>query len=206
LVTRDYLAPLQGEFVMQNILRIRRFGALSAFVLAMVLWVPAVGESQSGRPQAFVSFGLEGAAGAANHVLIPDEVSITVGGKVAFQMFGFHQVSIYRVDPNTSRADIEADIVRGPTANYVIDDAAGVDIVSTARRDFEHVGAIHDHLTNPSAFVLQATHPADASITVLNANETLNIEVLFRQPGRYLVLCAIKGHLDDTMFGFVNVN
>ena len=80
-------------------------------------------------------------------------------------MFGFHQVTIYRVDPNTSRADIEADIVRGPTANYVIDDAAGVDIVSTARRDFEHVGAIHDHLTNPSAFVLQATHPADASIT-----------------------------------------
>jgi uncharacterized cupredoxin-like copper-binding protein len=121
-------------------------------------------------------------------------------------MFGFHQVTIYRVDPNTSRADIEADIVRGPTANYVVDDAAGVDIVSTARRDFEHVGAIHDHLTNPSAFVLQATHPADASITVLNANETLNIEVLFRQPGRYLVLCAIKGHLDDAMFGFVNVN
>jgi uncharacterized cupredoxin-like copper-binding protein len=191
---------------MQKRIRIRSFAAFSAFLLTMLLLVPAVGESQSGPPQAFVSFGLEGAVGAANHVLIPDEVSITVGGKVAFQMFGFHQVTIYRVDSNTTRADIESDIVRGPTSNYVIDDAADFDIVNTARRDFEHAGAIHDHLTRPSAFVLQATHPADASTTVLDANETLNIEVLFRQPGRYLVLCAIKGHLDDRMFGFVNVN
>jgi uncharacterized cupredoxin-like copper-binding protein len=191
---------------MQNRIKIRSLAAWSVFVLATVLLVPTTGESQSGRPEAFVSFGLEGAVGAANHVLIPDEVSITAGAKVAFQMFGFHQVSIYRVDLNTTRADIEADIVRGPTSNYVIDDAADVDIVSTARRDFEHIGAIHDHVTNPSAFVLQATHPADANITVLNANETLNIEVLFRLPGRYLVLCAIKGHLDDAMFGFVNVN
>ena len=28
---------------MQNMIRIRHFGALSAFVTAMVLWVPAVG-------------------------------------------------------------------------------------------------------------------------------------------------------------------
>ena len=191
---------------MQKRIRIRSVAAFSALPLAIVLLVPAVGESQSRPPEAFVSFGLEGAVGAANHVLIPDEVSITVGGKVAFQMFGFHQLTIYKVHPDTIRADIESDIVRGPTSNYVVDDAADVDIVNTARRDFEHVGAIHDHLTNPSAFVLLATHPADASITVLNANETLNIEVLFRQSGRYLVLCAIKGHLDDAMFGFVNVN
>jgi len=191
---------------MQKRIRIRSFAAFSAFLLAMVLLVPTVGESQSAPPQAFVSFGLEGAEGAANHVLIPDEVSITVGGKVAFQIFGLHQPTIYMVDPNTTRADIESDIVPGPTSDYVIDDAADVDIVSTARRDAEHPATIHDHLTNPSLFVLQATNPFDASNTVLNRDETLNIEVLFRRPGRYLVLCAVKGHLDDRMFGFVNVN
>src|SRR5688572_13804944 len=80
------LRASQGEFIMQNRISIRSFRALSGFALAMVLVFPALGESQSARPEAFVSFGLEGAVGAANHVLIPDEVSITAGAKVAFQM------------------------------------------------------------------------------------------------------------------------
>jgi plastocyanin len=180
---------------------IRRFAGFSALVLAMVLLVPTVGESQGDRPQAFVSFGLEGAAAPANHVLIPDEVTITAGGKVAFQVFGFHQPTIYRVDPATTREDVASDIVRG--SNYVIADAAMVSIVNTARRDGEHPATIHDHITSP--LLLQATNPFDVDPNLLNRDETLNIEVLFRQPGRYLVLCAVKGHLDDQMFGFVNV-
>lgn len=187
---------------MQKRIRIRSLAAFSAFLLAMVLFVPTVGESQSTPPQAFISFGVEGAAGAANHKLVPDEVSISVGGKVALQIFGLHQPTVYRVDANTTRADIEADIVRG--SNYVLTDFAQVAIVNTATRDFEHSVTIHDHATSP--LILQATNPFDASTTVLNRDETLNIEILFKVAGRYLLLCAVKGHLDDRMFGFVNVN
>jgi plastocyanin len=184
--------------------RIRSVAAVLAFFAATIMSAPTVAEAQSNAPQAFVSFGVEDAAGAANNRLVPDEVFITVGGRVAFQIFGLHQPTIYRVDPSTTRDDIASDIVVG--ANYVIADAAAVSIINTARRDAEHAATIHDHLTNPSGFVLQATNPFDASNTVLNRDETLNIEVLFKQPGKYLVFCAVKGHLDDQMFGFVNVN
>jgi hypothetical protein len=173
----------------------------SAFLLTLILLVPTVGESQKNAPAVLVSFGLEDAVGAANHVLLPDEVNITAGGKVAFQIFGLHQPTIYKVNPGTTRADISSDIVRG--ADYVIADAAAVSIVNTARRDVEHPPTIHDHVTSP--LLLQATNPFDVNPTVFNRDETLNIEVLFSQPGRYLVHCAVKAHLDDQMFGFVNV-
>lgn len=184
--------------------RIRRLAAVAAFFAAMIMSAATVAKAQSSPPQAFVSFGIEGAGGAANHRLDPDEVFISVGGKVAFQIFGLHQPTIYKVHLDTVRDDITSDIVRG--VNYVIADGAAVQIVNTANRDTEHDGTIHDHSTNPSGFVLQATNPFDASNTVLNRDETLNIEVLFKQPGKYLVFCAVKGHLDDQMFGFVNVN
>jgi plastocyanin len=178
-----------------------RFAVSSVAVLTMWLMVQTLGSAQNGPPQVVVSFGLEDATGAANHVLIPDEVTITAGGKVAYQMFGLHQMTIYKVDPGTTRAHIAAHIVRG--FNYVIADAAAVLIVDTAKRDVEHPGFIHDHVTSP--LILQSTNPMDANVNVLNRNETLNMEVLFRQPGRYLVFCGIKSHLDDQMFGFVNV-
>jgi uncharacterized cupredoxin-like copper-binding protein len=180
---------------------IRSFAALFGFALSIIPLVPQVAKSQSGRPQAVVSFGLEGAVGAANHVLIPNEVTIAVGGKVAFQVFGLHQPTIYRVSANTTRVDIGSDIV--PGSNYVIADADAVSIVNTSRRDFEHPATIHDHVTSP--LIYQHANPFDANTSVVNRDETLGLEVLFLQTGRYLVMCAVKGHLDDQMFGFVNV-
>ncbi|MBI2875791.1 MAG: hypothetical protein HYY20_02795 [Candidatus Tectomicrobia bacterium] len=177
----------------------RSLAALWGLLLAMALLVPTV--AYASPPDVIVKFGLEDTTGPANHVLVPDEVTIQVGGKVAFEMHGFHQVTIYKVDASTTRDDIGADISRG--ANYVITDAAGAFIVDTAKRDFEHPLTIHDHVTSP--LLVQGTNPFDVNVNMVDRDTTLNIEVTFKQAGRYLVFCAVKPHLDDQMFGFVTV-
>src|SRR5687767_1597258 len=68
------------ESVMKK--HLRRFAVSSAAVLAMVVMAQTLGSAQNNSPQVIVSFGLEGAMGAPNHVLIPNEVAITRGGKV----------------------------------------------------------------------------------------------------------------------------
>jgi hypothetical protein len=152
-------------------------------------------------PDATISFGIEGEVGAPNHQLDPDEVCIPIRGKVAFEVHGFHQVTVYKVALTTTRDNITEDIISGE--NYVLTDGDGNSIVDTARRDFEHSNTIHDHTTSP--LLALGANPNDMNVVAVNRDKALSIEVVFQQAGRYLVHCGVKGHLDDAMLGFVQV-
>ncbi|TAK08338.1 hypothetical protein EPO44_02785 [bacterium] len=134
-------------------------------------------------------------------VMTPDEVTIVQGETVTFLVHGNHQVAIYRVDNNTTRGDIESDIVRDE--DYVITDGAGALIVNTVNRDAGHPGNIHDHFTSPLAFL--GANQADVDTGTVDRDPALSANVTFLRVGRYLVICAVKRHLDLKMFGFVTV-
>src|SRR5262245_30746993 len=55
-------------------------------------------------------------AGAASHVLVPDEVTIPKNGIVSFVVNGGgHGIGIYKVANHTTRADITEDLCQGGT-------------------------------------------------------------------------------------------
>ena len=84
--------------------------ALSAVILAFGIAAPA---SAQDDPAVVMNFGAPHPQPAppADHVLVPDEVTINKGGTVLFIMNGGgHRVNIYPVSKQTVRADIEEDL------------------------------------------------------------------------------------------------
>ena len=68
-----------------------------------------------------VDFGVPGAAGAANHFLVPDEVNVSKGGTVVFRVNGgAHGVSVYSVDKHTVRASVPYEPVATPRSSLLI--------------------------------------------------------------------------------------
>ncbi len=128
-----------------------------------------------------------------NRNLLPNTVEVSAGNKVRFVTAGFHQVAVYKVDPEATRQDVTAnpDAFVDTTINGLFDDK---DIGDTNNR------------------IALGPSPRAKDRTVVNRDDALRMDVTITEPGRYLVICAIRSHfLDDDpganggMFGFINV-
>jgi plastocyanin len=160
-------------------------------------------------PAAPAGSGLE----PLQHRLLPDEVTILKGGTVLFIMNGGgHRVAIYEVSKDTTRADIAMDLCQGgvdfcntdlgtATQNlqYLITDGKGNLIIDTQTQvEQPFLNYLPGQLVSAAGIVLAGT--------TATGGAGHQIRYRFEKTGRYLVICATRGHsLNDWMFGFVDV-
>lgn len=116
---------------------------------------------------------------AANHKVIPNRITVNRGGVVHFLVSRFHQIFVY--NPVTKPEDI---VVPQSGTFIVADDA-----------DLFYRGIVP--AGGPPPGVAGTTNPSNASNRVES--------VSFKEPGTYLVICAVRGHFIDKMFAFVRV-
>jgi plastocyanin len=177
-------------------------------VVPMVVWADVREDNECTNvvQDAFVNFGVPGEAGAANHFLVPDEVTINKGGTVTWTtQGGGHGIAIYPVPSKTTvRGDITEDLCN-PRSSC---DAATVAAFSS------HVTDAAGNLiidTDPVAYppANRISYPENrllwAGAGAFLANLT-QVQYRFPEDGLYLVTCINRGHfINDWMFGFVNV-
>ena len=185
------------------------------FLLAASIHGNATNDSQN----VVVNFGDPIAlAGAANQVVVPDEVSITKGGTVTFVVNGgSHGIAIYPVSKDTTRDDMIAqlcphDPVTGAcvdpgfaNADHEIRDGKdNIIIITGTNPPFQRVDDPTDRLLATST---QIGNLAGVFLTGTTATTTATqLQFRFDQTGRYLVICMNRTHyLSNWMFGFVNV-
>jgi len=152
-----------------------------------------------------------GAGPAPSHQLDPEEVTITKGGTVTITVAGGgHFISIYPVSRNTTRMDIEMDLLDpldsskncvefapGETActansRYLVTDGSGKLVLDTG-------------VNTANANDFNRVNFASGATTALAAGSVINNK--FFKTGRYMIVCDNRGHSIPTpfMFGFVNV-
>jgi hypothetical protein len=163
------------------------------------------------------------------HHLTPEEVTVTKGGEVTFQVHGGgHAIMIYEVSKDTSRDDIGQYLCEGVDPATVTDPDLHVCNLNAANANAQHLIAdgkgdvvivaapnvTNQHPDNRvwsepgrlmsaggQQFLNGGTIPAGAA-----SNGQL-ISYRFLKNGRYLVMCMNRVHsLNDWMFGFVNVH
>jgi hypothetical protein len=157
-------------------------------------------------------------AGAANQVVLPDDVTIRKGGTVTFVVNGGgHGLGIYPVSKDTTRDEITAQLCPHDAVTNECTDSAfangdhtihdgkeNVIIVTGANPPFARI----DDPTNrlfatsiqignvPSAFLTGSTSTTVGTF----------LQYRFTATGRFLVMCVNRNHgLSNWMFGFVNV-
>ncbi len=113
-----------------------------------------------------------------NHHVLPQTVRIKAGGVVNFMVAGFHQIVAYK--PGTRVGDIAlgnpGPFVNDPLNVYYL----GID---------------------------PAGGPLNTPATANPSNAVNRVEsVAFLEPGRYLVICNVKGHFMDGMYAWVVVS
>jgi hypothetical protein len=184
--------------------------------------------------------GVTRAAGAADiggpndpcsyklHLLSPEEVTISKGGQVTFQVHGGgHGMAIYEVSKDTSRDDVGQYLCPGfdrmldaqfhpcrtglgaPAFGAV--NAAAPRHIADGKGDVViMVAAANSTATGNRVWSEPGRLMSAGGIQFLNGGMTVaNGELLsyrFLKTGRYLVICINRTHLlNDWMFGFVNV-
>ena len=121
------------------------------------------------------------------HLIIPNEVTIQAGGTVNFVVAGVHQIVIY--DDGTQKDDIKSALgYPAPLANLINDPARRI-----------YVGL------SPFGVPVDFFGPGMPSAAIPVPPQDRTEAVVFPNPGRYLVICAVRGHFADGMFGFVRV-
>ena len=165
-----------------------------------------------------VDFGVPGAAGAANHFLVPDEVNVSKGGTVVFRVNGgAHGVSVYSVDKHTVREDIQAGLCPVRTscdaafiaADHIVVDADGDTVLQTGTNPpFQRVDDAGRVLVGTVAQTADGIpgrfHQGAPVSATTPGNEQIRIK--FLKKGRYLAICMNRAHaINDWMFGFINV-
>ena len=141
-----------------------------------------------------VRFGDPRLGGSAARTLAPRDVSVKAGDRIRYSVSGFHQVAVYKVNADTSRSDVISN--------------------RDAFFDTSIIRPGHsDDIGDPTNRVAIGASPRDVDRNVVSRNEVLGLDVTINEQGRYLVLCAIRGHFLDEdpatnggMFGFINVN
>ena len=143
-----------------------------------------------------VRFGdprFQGRGDSRNRALLPSDVEVGAGDTIRFVNTGFHQVGVYKVDPEATRQDVTSD------PNKFVD--------TTINGPFND-GDIGD----PNNRVALGPSPRTVDREVLNRNDAMRWDLTLNEPGRYLVICAIRSHFLDPdpgtnggMFGFVTV-
>jgi plastocyanin len=165
------------------------------------------------------------------HHLDPEEVSVTKGGQVTFQVHGGgHGIMIYEVDKGTTREDLGQFLCAGADPETVGDPNAHVCNLSLANANAQHL--IAD--AKGDVVIIASPNPKNENVHPLNrvwyepgrlmsagGQQFLNggtvvppgtasngqlVSYRFLKNGRYLVMCMNRVHsLNDWMFGFVNV-
>ena len=121
------------------------------------------------------------------HQLIPNEVKIQAGGTVDFIIEGFHQVVVY--DNGTQPGDINVALAPPAPLAALIDDPN-----HRIYRGLSPAG-VPANFFGPGVPAAAIAAPPQDRIEAVN----------FPKPGTYLVICAVRGHFVDGMFGFVRV-
>jgi hypothetical protein len=163
------------------------------------------------------------------HHLTPEEVTITRGGEVTFQVHGGgHAMAIYKVSRNTTRDEVgqflcpgvdpgtiedpdlhtcNLDALNANAAHVVMDGQGDIVIVASANV----AGNVHPDnrvWCTPGRLMSAGGHqfiPGGSIPAGPDSNGQL-ITYRFLTPGRYLIICMNRTHfLNDWMFGFVNV-
>lgn len=135
---------------------------------------------------------------AANHVIFPKEIKVKTGGVVNFAVAGFHDIVIFK--PGFNLEDLK-DVGGGqfpvtpPIFVIPADPAAPLPVPLAALNDKIYYRGI-----NP------AGGPLGTAAVGNPANGSNRMEpIAFLEKGTYLVICNIRGHLLDGMYGYVKV-
>ena len=137
-------------------------------------------------------------AAAANHHIMPQQIRVRRGGVVNFNVAGFHQIMVYK--PGNTPDDIRAFIAANDPTNA----AVFINRLNTPDNpdNLRYTGINPANLAN-----LAGANPATPPAPVTRSNLGNRIEsVAFLEPGRYLVICNVRGHFQDGMFAWVRVD
>jgi plastocyanin len=186
---------------------------------AFLLTASTHGNANQDPQDVIVNFGDPVAlTGAANNVVVPDEVTIAKGGTVTFVVNGVgHGIAIYPVSKDTTRNAIIAQLCpHDPVTGACVDPGfANADhtthdgkdnviIVTGTNPPFQRVDDPTDRLLATST---QIGNLAGVFLTGKTATTTATqLQFRFDKAGRYLVICMNRSHyLSNWMFGFVDV-
>jgi hypothetical protein len=131
------------------------------------------------------------AGNVVNHVILPDEIQLKLGGVVHFLVAGFHQVVVYK--PGTEPEDIDVP----PAGTTFINDATN--------RFYQGIDPAGGPLGTPGT-----TNPSNAQNRLESVSFPASVGTGTppseqAEPGVYLVICNVRGHFLDGMFAFVRV-
>src|SRR5215813_4769564 len=145
-----------------------------------------------------------------NHVMLPDDVTIKLGGVVHFLVAGFHEPVVFK--PGTDVDDVKK--IVPATATFILDPT------KPKPADVFYLG-INPAGGNPPTQATPANPIVAGSDTRSNArnrvesvgfpakdgkNRTTGVVLSEKaEPGLYLVICNVTEHFNDGMFGFVEV-
>jgi hypothetical protein len=162
------------------------------------------------------------------HRLTPEEVTISKGGEVTFQIHGGgHGLAIYEVSKRTNREDLGQFLCAGADPATLVDPALHTCNLLAANANAKHVipDGKGDVVIVADANITNA-HPDNRVWSergrlmsagghqflnggTIPAGPTSNGQLItyrFLKTGRYLVICMNRTHfLNDWMFGFVDV-
>ena len=139
--------------------------------------VHAADDNKLSIPVAFGRGLNTSAAQPINHVMIPDTVKLKQNGVVHFLVAGFHEIVIY----NPGKTPDDVAVVQGET------------FINDANNRF-YQG------------IIPAGGPLGTAPTINPSNAQNRVEsVAFLEPGTYLVICDIRTHFENGMFGFIEV-
>jgi plastocyanin len=138
------------------------------------------------------------AGNVVNHVILPDEIQVKLGGVVHFLVAGFHQVVVYK--PGTEPEDIDV-----PASGTFINDAdnqfyLGINPAGGPGNTPATPVVPGDTRSNAQNRLESVSFPAEEGRSTTG---TLLSEKA--EPGVYLVICNVRGHFLDGMFAFVRV-
>ena len=152
--------------------------AICTFGLAVVTAaVHAADDNKLSIPVAFGRGLNTSAAQPINHVMIPDTVRLKQDGVVHFLVAGFHEIVIY----NPGKTD--DDVAVPPSGTFINDQS---------NRFYSGIVPAGGPNATPGT-----TNPSNAQNRVES--------VAFLEPGTYLVICNIRTHFNNGMFGYIEV-
>jgi len=135
-----------------------------------------------------------------NHVILPQHIKVDQGGVVNFLVSGFHHIVVYK--PGTELKEIQEFAEGLPTTATFIDFPLGDDepfYLGLLPAGGPPNTAVTTNPLNTSNRVEPVGFPAT------KGRGTNLVESPKAEPGVYLVICNIRGHLLDGMFAFVEV-
>ena len=200
-------------------MKIRQVIPIVGATLALTFAFPLTARTDHPEVNTIVFFGdPNNLAGAANQVVVPEEVSIEKGQTVTFVVYGpGHGIALYPVSHDTTRDGITAQLCAHDPVTNACTDAAfpngdhairdgkdNVIIMTGANPPFQRVDDPTDRLLATST---QIEGVAGAFLTGTTATTAgTQIQFRFTKSGRYLAVCMNRGHyLANWMFGFIDV-